>query len=94
MVLFSDHKRASQFLCMKSILLTLTGISALALASCATMNQMAGLGVVKDQRSDFDNTRIVSVSPNFMGSTKILSPCFLKIGMVWAEDDPNNVHLT
>ena len=79
---------------MKNILRTLISIFALALASCATMNQMAGLGVVKEQRSDFDNTRIVSVSPNFMGSTKIFSPCFLKIGMVWAEDDPDNAILT
>lgn len=71
--------------------LTLT--TSIFLISCGAINNFAGLGVVKDQKSDFDNSRSVTVSPNFLGSPSITKLCYLKMGLLWNEKSPKTAKL-
>jgi hypothetical protein len=74
---------------MKTISLILTII---ALSGCAAqMDAFAGLGVIKEEVSSFDNKRIISVSPTWVASDGPLYAASTKVGAIWKESSPDEV---
>jgi len=62
------------------------------LAGCAAqMDAFAGLGVIKEEVSTFDNKRVVSVSPTWVASDGPLYAASTKVGAIWNESNPNEV---
>lgn len=49
---------------------------ALFLVSCAAMNQMAGLGVVHEGASQFDGSKTVTATPNFVVGSSVMLGAF------------------
>lgn len=62
------------------------------LAGCAAqMDAFAGLGVINEEVSTFDNKRVVSVSPTWVANDGTLGVASTKIGAIWNESNPNDV---
>lgn len=57
----------------------------------AQMDAFAGLGVINEEVSTFDNKRVVSVSPTWVANDGSLGVASTKIGAIWNESNPNDV---
>ena len=68
----------------------------LVIAGCAgmadTASRMAGLGVVTEEVSDFDNATVVRMSPAHVYVKEILGGSF-KLGAVWSSNNADYVGL-
>ena len=84
---------------MKKTNLFLTSIFALVvLSGCASMadsmNKMAGLGVVSTEKSTFDGSETVTVTPNWLYESEgTWSANSVKMGAHWSDAAPNYVAL-
>jgi hypothetical protein len=71
-------------------------MSAALLAGCAgmadSMSKVAGLGVVKQETSTFDNATLVSVTPQFLNNKGTMGNDF-KLGARWTSATPSQVGL-
>ena len=66
------------------------------LVSCSAMNQFAGLGVLSEETSGFDNRKIIEVSGNHVMTTDkgLLASFPAAMGARWESVDPENAFIT
>lgn len=83
---------------LRSIWVIGTFISVVVLTGCAgmadSMDEMAGLGVIKEEKSTFDGATIISVSPTWLtGDPDSLGANSIKLGAQWSSNAPEYVVL-
>ncbi|KAA1151337.1 hypothetical protein EU510_15945 [Pseudoalteromonas sp. FUC4] len=81
---------------MKKGLVSLALLSFVTLTGCESvsdsLNQMAGLGVVSQEQSTFDNEKIIKVTPNFLfESQSDWGANNVKLGARWKSSQPDNI---
>lgn len=81
---------------MTKSLLCIGLLSLAALTGCESvgdsLNQMAGLGVVSQEQSTFDNETIIKVTPNFLyESQSDWGANDVKLGARWKSSQPDNI---
>ena len=81
---------------MNKSLLCIGLLSLAALTGCESvsdsLNQMAGLGVVSQEQSTFDNETIIKVTPNFLfESQSDWGANNVKLGARWKSSQPDNI---
>lgn len=75
----------------KKLLLVVAAV--LAISGCATMDKMAGMGVVTQKTSTFDNATVIEVSPNSLYDKGSAWGTPLQLGARWSSAAPNSVAL-
>lgn len=58
---------------------------------CTSINQWAGMGVIKERVDNFDGARIVEVSPNFVSKPGGGSSASFKLGAHWKSTKPDTL---
>lgn len=64
-----------------------------AISGCAAMDKMAGLGVVSQHTSTFDNSTVIEVSPNSLYDPASTWGTPLQLGARWSSAVPDSVAL-
>ena len=64
-----------------------------AISGCTAMDKMAGLGVVSQQTSTFDNATVIEVSPNSLYDPGSAWGTPLQLGARWSSAAPDSVAL-
>ena len=82
---------------MKNIITnSLLGVSTLAFVSCAgmyeSMNQAAGLGVIREKQSEFDGSKLINMSPSMLANKKLTDSNY-RLGATWSSKSPKYVAL-
>ena len=75
----------------KKILFVIAAV--LAISGCTAMDKMAGLGVIKQHTSTFDNATVIEVSPNSLYDKGSTWGTPLQLGARWTSTAPNSVAL-
>jgi len=65
----------------------------LAISGCTAMDKLAGIGVVSEHTSTFDNATVVEVSPNSLYDPGSTWGTPLQLGARWSSAAPNSVAL-
>lgn len=69
------------------------GAAMLALCGCAAMDKIAGMGIVSQNVSTFDNATVIEVSPNSLYDPGSSWGTSLQLGARWISSEPNLVAL-
>ena len=65
----------------------------LVLTGCTAMDKLAGMGVVSQQTSAFDNSTVIDVSPNSLYDPNSAWGTPIQLGAIWSSAMPNEVGL-
>ncbi|MDT8984862.1 hypothetical protein RSW22_00235, partial [Salmonella enterica] len=64
-----------------------------AISGCTAMDKLAGMGVVSQQTSTFDNSTVIDVSPNSLYDPNSTWGTQLQLGAIWSSSQPDQVGL-
>ena len=64
-----------------------------AISGCTAMDKLAGMGVVSQQTSTFDNSTVIDVSPNSLYDPNSTWGTQLQLGAIWSSSQPEQVGL-